>query len=99
MTTDLCTVVPENTGEEALRAMGSREVSHLPVVDPDDPKRLEGWLSKGDLVFAYERYRTQMEAPLPKGPDKYETVRAAVKEGSMPWFRRLLDRKGRKDAK
>ncbi len=99
MTTDLSTVVPESTGEEALRAMGSREVSHLPVVDPVDPRSLEGWLSKGDLVFAYERYRTQMEAPLPKGPDKYETVHKAVKEGRVPRFRRLLDRRTRKETK
>jgi CIC family chloride channel protein len=99
MSTDLRTVVPDNTGEEALRAMGSREVSHLPVVEPGDPTRLVGWLSKGDLVFAYERYRAQMEAPLPRGPDKYETVKQAVKEGRAPRFRRLLDRKGRKGTK
>ncbi|MCK5251820.1 MAG: CBS domain-containing protein, partial [Thermoplasmata archaeon] len=63
MTTDMVTVTPYQTGEEALRAMGDRRVSHLPVVDPYDKTKLLGWLSKGDLVFAYEDYHRRMDAP------------------------------------
>jgi CIC family chloride channel protein len=63
MTTDMVTVTPYQTGEEALRAMGDRRVSHLPVVDPYDRTRLLGWLSKGDVVFAYEDHHRRMDAP------------------------------------
>jgi CIC family chloride channel protein len=63
MTTDMVTVTPYQTGEEALRAMGDRRVSHLPVVDPYDRTKLLGWLSKGDVVFAYDDYHRRMDAP------------------------------------
>ncbi len=63
MTTDMITVTPYQTGEEALRAMGDRRVSHLPVVDPYDKTKLLGWLSKGDVVFAYDDYHRRMDAP------------------------------------
>jgi CIC family chloride channel protein len=63
MTADMITVTPYQTGEEALRAMGDRRVSHLPVVDPYDKTKLLGWLSKGDVVFAYEDYHRRMDAP------------------------------------
>ncbi len=69
MTTDMVSVTPYQTGEEALRAMGDRRVSHLPVVDPFDKAKLMGWLSKGDLVFAYEAYHRKMEAPFCEDDD------------------------------
>jgi CBS domain-containing protein len=64
MTRDMVTVTPYESGETALRRMGLRHISHLPVVDPYDPTRLMGWLSKGDVVFAYEDYHRRMEAPV-----------------------------------
>jgi CIC family chloride channel protein len=63
MTTDIVTVTPYETGEVALRRMGDRRVSHLPVVDPYDSTKLMGWISKGDVVFAYEDHYRRMEAP------------------------------------
>ncbi len=64
MATDLITVTPYESGETALRRMGDRRISHLPVVDPYDSGKLMGWVSKGDLVFAYEDYHRRMEAPI-----------------------------------
>ncbi len=64
MTTDMVTVTPYESGETALRRMGDRRISHLPVVDPYDSTKLMGWVSKGDLVFAYEAYHRRMEAPV-----------------------------------
>jgi CBS domain-containing protein len=64
MTRDMVVVTPYDTGETALRRMGDRRISHLPVVDPFDSGKLMGWVSKGDLVFAYEDYHRRMEAPI-----------------------------------
>ncbi|MCK4968958.1 MAG: CBS domain-containing protein, partial [Thermoplasmata archaeon] len=110
MTRDMVTVTPYETGEEALRRMGDRRVSHLPVVDPYDSTKLMGWLSKGDLVFAYDDYHRRMEAPITD-----ETVEAATEgEGTRPepteealeevlkppsFMARVFGRKGRKGQK
>jgi CIC family chloride channel protein len=64
MTTDMVIVTPYETGETALRRMGDRRISHLPVVDPYDGTKLMGWISKGDLVFAYEDYHRRMDQPI-----------------------------------
>ena len=80
MTRDMVAVTPYETGETALRRMGDRRVSHLPVVDPYDSTMLMGWLSKGDLVFAYDDYHRRMEAPITD-----ETLEAATEvEGMGP---------------
>ena len=42
----------------ALRRLGGREVNLLPVVRPDDRERLEGTVSRQDLMAAYERALT-----------------------------------------
>jgi CIC family chloride channel protein len=39
----------------ALRRLGGREVTLLPVVHPDDRERLEGTVSRHDVMAAYER--------------------------------------------
>jgi CBS domain-containing protein len=64
MTRDMVAVTPYETAEVALRRMGERRISHLPVVDPYDSTKLMGWISKGDLVFGYEEYHRRMEAPI-----------------------------------
>jgi CBS domain-containing protein len=95
MTTDMIVVTPYDTGDVALRRMGDRRVSHLPVVDPYDATKLMGWISKGDLVFAYEDYHRQMEAPFSKeGPDT-EPILAEeggeeVTEPPVPLLHRIL---------
>lgn len=55
--TDLITVTPRDTLSEALDCLGSREISHLPVVDITDKKRLIGIITKGDIIKAYNRQR------------------------------------------
>jgi CIC family chloride channel protein len=42
----------------ALRRLGGREVTLLPVVHPDDRERLEGTVSRHDVMAAYERALT-----------------------------------------
>jgi CIC family chloride channel protein len=100
MSTDLIAVTPDDTGESALRKLGDRKISHLPVVDPQDGQELVGWISKGDIVFAYEDYHRRMEAPLPSGPVATQVV--VGEEGEFvsaprPLFERLMDLKGRAD--
>jgi CIC family chloride channel protein len=99
MTTDMISVTPYETGEVALRRMGDRRISHLPVVDPYDTTKLMGWISKGDVVFAYEDYHRRMEEPF----KKYEgEVRSGTEEGPetpekasvpVPFLHRLFGRK------
>ncbi|HEX7124082.1 MAG TPA: chloride channel protein, partial [Gemmatimonadaceae bacterium] len=48
----------EDTLLTALRRLGGRDVSLLPVVRPDDRERLEGTVSRQDLMAAYERALT-----------------------------------------
>lgn len=45
----------EDTLLTALRRLGGRDVTVVPVVSPDDRTRLEGTLSRQDLMAAYER--------------------------------------------
>lgn len=55
--TDLITINPENTLDQALDSLGSREISHLPVVDKLQPNKLIGIITKGDIIKAYNRQR------------------------------------------
>ena len=55
--TDLITVNQRDTLSEALDCLGSREISHLPVVDTADRKKLIGIITKGDIIKAYNRQR------------------------------------------
>ncbi len=100
MTTQMVTVTPDETGEVALRRLGDRKISHLPVVDPQDDQELVGWVSKGDIVFAYEDYHRRMEAPLPSGPVATQVV--VGEEGQFvsaprPLLERLMDLRRRTD--
>jgi CIC family chloride channel protein len=52
-TRDPVTVYPNDPMWVALRKMAPRDLSRLPVVDPDDPKKLLGVLRRPDLVRAY----------------------------------------------
>lgn len=61
--TDLATPEPDAiTGDDtaltALRRLGGRDVNLLPVVAPQDRARLEGTVSRQDLLVAYERALT-----------------------------------------
>jgi CIC family chloride channel protein len=46
---------PTETLEDALEKMAIAEIGHLPVVSEEDPRRLMGFLSRGDIIRAYQR--------------------------------------------
>jgi CIC family chloride channel protein len=50
----LVVVHPDDTIQQALRQMGRYDIGRLPVVDPVNPRKLVGWLSRVDLVRAYD---------------------------------------------
>ena len=54
---DLITVTPKENLAQALDSLGYREISHLPVVDKANRKKLIGIITKGDIVKAYNRQR------------------------------------------
>jgi CIC family chloride channel protein len=49
----LVSAYPDESMWAALRKMGPRELSSLPVVDPKDPGRLVGMIRRRDIVRAY----------------------------------------------
>ncbi len=53
-TQDVVTVFPDETVGTALRRMAPRDLSRLPVVDREDPRRLLGVVRRNDIVRAYE---------------------------------------------
>ena len=53
-TTDIITVYPDQTVGVALRRMAPRDISRLPVVSRDNPRRLLGMIRRNDIVRAYE---------------------------------------------
>ncbi len=55
--TDLITITPKENLAQALDSLGYREISHLPVVDKTNPKKLVGIITKGDIIKAYNRQR------------------------------------------
>lgn len=45
---------PRESMRSVLRKMAPRDLSRLPVVDPDDPRQLMGVVRRNDIVRAYE---------------------------------------------
>ena len=56
-TTDLITITPEDTLTTALDSLGYKEISHLPVVNKSNTKKIIGIITKGDLIKAYNKRR------------------------------------------
>jgi len=54
-TRDLVTVTPDNTLQDVLVRFHVRDLGHLPVVDPDNPKKLVGIVSRLHVIRAYNR--------------------------------------------
>ncbi len=54
-TKDLVTVTPYNSLHDVLVRFHVRDLGHLPVVDPNDPKKLLGIISRAHIVRAYNR--------------------------------------------
>ncbi len=53
-TRDPVTVYPDESVGAALRKMAPRDISRVPVVARDDPRRLVGVVRRNDIVRAYE---------------------------------------------
>ena len=62
MTRNPVTIHPDSTLEAALRIMVERDIHHLPVVDPGDPGRLVGFLTRTDIMKGYVK-RLSAEKP------------------------------------
>ncbi len=56
-TTNLVTVTPEDSLTHALDSLGYKEISHLPVVERNNDKKIIGIITKGDLIKAYNKRR------------------------------------------
>jgi CIC family chloride channel protein len=53
-TRDIVSVYPDESVGTAMRRMSPRDISRLPVVARDDPRRLLGVVRRNDIVRAYE---------------------------------------------
>jgi CIC family chloride channel protein len=53
MTPGIVTAYPDETLDAVLRRMGPRDLSRLPVVARDNPRRLLGVVRRNDVVRAY----------------------------------------------
>ncbi|MBN1454318.1 MAG: chloride channel protein [Anaerolineales bacterium] len=55
----LIVAYPDETLHHALERMSHRDIGRLPVVDRNSPSKLVGWISRADIVRAYERALTR----------------------------------------
>lgn len=55
MTTDLVVTTPLETLNDVSPKFAFRDVGRLPVVDPSNPRRLVGILTRSDIIKAYNR--------------------------------------------
>lgn len=55
----LIVAYPDETLQRALERMSHRDIGRLPVVDRNSPSKLVGWISRADIVRAYERALTR----------------------------------------
>lgn len=54
-TREVVTVFPDESLRDALGKIGYRNFEHLPVVSREDPLRVVGMLSRGDVLSAYNK--------------------------------------------
>ena len=89
---------------EAFRLMEGESLEDIPVIDPANPRRLLGMLSRGDLIAAYNRTVAVMGArPVPGWPatteaewsDRYRVVALPVPQQWVGWTLRELDCRAR----
>ncbi|HNR58933.1 MAG TPA: CBS domain-containing protein [Methanothrix sp.] len=53
-TIEVVTVRPDQSAKYAMDLMYQHKIGRLPVVRSDDPKRLEGIITRTDVIRAYE---------------------------------------------
>jgi len=63
-TTNVRTVFPDETLEDALRHFGALDVGRIPVVERGNPRRLLGMLRRGDIIRAYSHAYLDEQARL-----------------------------------
>ncbi|HZP40949.1 MAG TPA: CBS domain-containing protein, partial [Candidatus Binatia bacterium] len=89
-------LTPETSLGEAFRRMESEGTDDLPVVDPAEPRRLLGMLSRADLIAAFNRtvaalgaasMPAWLEQAEPRWDDQYRVVPVDV---PPPWVGRSL---------
>lgn len=51
---NLVIAYPDETVDQVMRRMSSRDIGRLPVVDRDDPTKLIGMLRRSDVIRAYD---------------------------------------------
>ncbi len=73
-TRDMVTVFPDDTVGTALRRMAPHDLSRVPVVSREDPRRLVGVVRRNDIVRAYEVGVVRREEARRRA-DAVETVR------------------------
>ena len=59
MKTNLLTLNPESSLEEALSIMIANRIHHLPVVAADNPEYLVGFVTTTDIMRAYTKRMNQ----------------------------------------
>ncbi|MBN2474748.1 MAG: chloride channel protein [Pirellulales bacterium] len=56
------TVTPEDNLHTVLRLCTQKQIAEIPVVDPDNPRRVLGMLSRGEVIAAYDRQMTALRS-------------------------------------
>ena len=54
-TSPVAPVTPEDTLHTAMRLYAQKQIAALPVVDPDNPRRVICMLARGEVVDAYDQ--------------------------------------------
>jgi chloride channel protein, CIC family len=52
---ELVVTSPDELLSDAMSKMLKARIGRLPVVDPDDPTKLIGYLGRGEFILAYEK--------------------------------------------
>jgi len=54
-TREVITVFPDDSLQDALTRLSSKDVAHVPVVDPQNQRKIVGILSRRDIINAYNK--------------------------------------------
>ena len=65
-TQDLIVAYPDDSAHEALNRLLQRDIGRLPVVSHDDPRKILGYLSRGNIISAHLKHLSE-ETSIEKG--------------------------------